>query len=131
MTFEEMTTIQLIRKSLRRVKQYCIFLCTLLLEWLADKVGLRIARPGYILLVMGDVGAYRFVLLENFNLPAPAYILIHVIEVEDMALGEKFLRSRFVSGLSEPNDEWFWLTDEAVEQVKQIEKLVIAEGAQK
>ena len=131
MTFEEMTTIQFFRKSFRRIKQYCMFLCTLLLEWLADKLGLRIARPGYILLVKGDVGAYRFILLENFNLPVPTNTLIHAIEVEDMALGERFLRSRFVSGQSEPNDEWFWLTDEAVEQIKQIEKLVIAEGAQK
>jgi hypothetical protein len=36
-----MTTIQLIRKPFRRIKQYCTFLCTLFTYWLCARLGLK------------------------------------------------------------------------------------------
>lgn len=131
MNLGAMTTIRFIRERLRRIKQFCIFLCTLFVEWLGAKVGLKIARPGYILLLWDGDGAYKLASLENRNLPLPvahSESVIHFIETEDVILGIRFLRARFAA--EQPDSEWFWLTDEAVQQIRRIEKLVFGEGAQ-
>lgn len=87
-------------------------------------------KSGYVYLIASTVGSYKIGRtkdihdrLRTFNVKLPFEVqFIHHIQCEDMYIAEKLLH-RFFASKRIKGSEWFLLTDQDVEYIKQVGRL--------